>query len=144
MSEVGIAPITDRMKLVNAKMSLVERVGDVERGRSVFTKNCATCHVFKGEGNVVGPNLNGMSVHPKAELLTHILDPNRSVEANYRMYNVLTADGAVISGLLSSETLTSIEMVDAQGKRHTVLRRHRTTACVQEVGDAGGDRGDNS
>jgi putative heme-binding domain-containing protein len=122
MSAVGIASNRDRQKLVAAKMPLVERTGDVERGKAVFTKNCATCHVFKGEGNVVGPNLNGMSVHPKGELLTHILDPNRSVEANYRLYNVLTADGAVISGLLSGETLTSIEMVDAQGKRHTVLR----------------------
>ncbi|EMB16070.1 sulfatase family protein [Rhodopirellula europaea 6C] len=122
MREGGLGGKSNRGQLVKAKMPLVERTGDVDRGKAVFTKNCATCHVFKGEGNVVGPNLNGMSVHPKVELLTHILDPNSSVEANYRLYNVLTADGLVISGLLSGETLTSIEMVDAQGKRHTVLR----------------------
>ncbi len=118
----GIVINNDRTKLVEAKLTLVERKGNSERGKAFFTKHCATCHVLKGEGNIVGPNLNGMSVHPKAELLIHILDPNRSVEANYRLYTVLTQDGAVISGLLSNETLTSIEMVDAQGKRHTVLR----------------------
>lgn len=118
----GIVINNDRTKLVEAKLPLAEQQGDSERGKTIFTKNCATCHVFKGEGNIVGPNLNGMSVHPKAELLIHILDPNRSVEANYRLYTVLTADGAVVSGLLSSESLTSIEVVDAQGKRHTILR----------------------
>ncbi|MGB7343647.1 MAG: PVC-type heme-binding CxxCH protein [Pirellulaceae bacterium] len=122
MREVGLGGKSNRQQLVKTKSPLVERTGDVDRGKLVFTKNCATCHVFKGEGNVVGPNLNGMSVHPKIELLTHILDPNSSVEANYRLYNVLTVDGVVISGLLSGETLTSIEMVDAQGKKHTVLR----------------------
>ena len=122
MNEIGMVTDSNRQELVRQKMTLATRIGDAERGKAIFTKNCATCHVFKGEGNVVGPNLNGMSVHPKAELLIHILDPNRSVEANYRLYNVLTADGEVISGLLSGETLTSIEMVDSQGKRHTVLR----------------------
>jgi len=118
----GVVTNSDRQSLVTTKTALTSRIGNVDLGKAVFTKNCATCHVFKGEGNIVGPNLNGMSVHPKIELLTHILDPNRSVEANYRLYNVLTVDGVVVSGLLSGETLTSIEMVDSQGKRQTILR----------------------
>jgi uncharacterized protein len=122
LSKGGIVMENDRTKLVDAKMPLTKQTGDPDQGKAVFTKNCATCHVFKGEGNLVGPNLNGMSVHPKAELLTHILDPNRSVEANYRLYSVLTSDGVVISGLLSGESLTTLEMVDSQGKRHTILR----------------------
>ncbi len=122
MKQGGVVVNNDRTKLVTAKMPLTEKTGDPDLGKAVFTKHCATCHVFKGEGKIVGPNLNGMSVHPKAELLTHILDPNRSVEANYRLYTVLTADGVVIAGLLSAESLTTIEMVDAQGKQHTILR----------------------
>lgn len=122
MKQGGVVVNNDRAKLVTAKLLLAEAVGDPERGKAIFTKNCATCHVFKGNGTTVGPNLNGMSVHPKTELLTHILDPNRSVEANYRLYTALTVDGEVISGLLSAESLTSIEMVDVQGKKHTILR----------------------
>ena len=122
MRSSGVTISNDRNKLVAAKMPLTERTGDSEIGKAVFTKNCAACHIFKGEGKTVGPNLNGMSVHPKAELLTHILDPNRSVEANYRQYTVLTVDGVVISGLLAAESLTTIEVIDAQGKRHTILR----------------------
>ena len=72
--------------------------------------------------NKVGPDLSGMAVHPKAELLTQILDPSRSVEGNYRSYAVLTFDGIVINGMLASETQTAIEIFDAQGKKQVVLR----------------------
>jgi putative heme-binding domain-containing protein len=63
-----------------------------------------------------------MAVHPKAELLAHILDPNRSVEGNFRVYTVLTSDGMVINGFLASESRTVLELFDAEGKKQTVLR----------------------
>lgn len=63
-----------------------------------------------------------MAVHPKEELLTQIIDPSRSVEGNYRAYTVVTKDMRVLSGLLASETRTSIELFDSEGKVHSVLR----------------------
>ena len=77
-------------------MKVTKRTGDVDQGKIVYAKNCANCHKHRGEGNEVGPDLTGMAVHPKEELLTHILDPSRSVEGNYRSYSVLTVDGIVI------------------------------------------------
>src|SRR5262249_191628 len=58
----------------------------------------------------------------RAELLAHILDPSRSVEGNFVQYTVATKDGRVINGLLSSETKTSVELIDAEAKRQDVLR----------------------
>jgi putative heme-binding domain-containing protein len=63
-----------------------------------------------------------MAVHPREELLVHILDPSRSVEGNYLLYSVATVDGRTLSGLLASETKTSVELVDAEGKAQTILR----------------------
>src|SRR5205814_18688 len=59
---------------------------------------------------------------PKAELLVHIMDPSRSVEGNYRVYTVALQDGRVLSGLLASETKTSVEIIDAQAKKHLIQR----------------------
>ncbi len=59
---------------------------------------------------------------PGIELLTHIIDPSRSVEGNFVQYTVATKDGRVINGLLSSETKTSVELIDAEAKRQVVLR----------------------
>ncbi len=63
-----------------------------------------------------------MAVHPKTELLTHILDPSRSVEGNFRAYSVLTVDGVVHSGMLASESKTAIELFDISGIKISVLR----------------------
>jgi putative heme-binding domain-containing protein len=61
-------------------------------------------------------------VHPKAELLKHMIDPSSSVEGNYRLYNVVTLQGRILSGLLASESKTAIELFDVEGKKHVVLR----------------------
>ena len=118
----GGLPSPDRAEVIAKMLPAIERPGSVERGREIFQKNCANCHRYQGQGQEVGPDLTGMAVHPKEELLTHILDPSRSVEGNYQSYSVLTADGIVISGMLASETQTSIELIDSQAKQHLVLR----------------------
>jgi putative membrane-bound dehydrogenase-like protein len=115
-------PNPDRQKVVDELMPLTEQKGDAAAGKLVFKNNCAICHTHDGEGGKVGPDLTGMAVHPKSYLLAEILDPSRNVEANYRQYVVSTSSGRVLSGLLASETKTSVELIDAQGKRHTILR----------------------
>jgi len=74
-----------------------------------------------GEKNI-GPNLTGMAVHPKEELLTHIIDPSRSVEGNFRIYTVVRTDGRVANGMLASETRTSITLIDTEGKETSIQR----------------------
>ena len=78
-----------------------------------------------------------MAVHPKDHLLIDILDPSRSVEGNFRHYTVTTKNGRVLTGLLASETKTSIEMIDAEGKKHTLLREDiDELAGLHEIADA--------
>jgi putative membrane-bound dehydrogenase-like protein len=118
----GGLPDPDRQKVVDAMAPLVLRPADAIKGKEVFQQQCAKCHSHSGEGGKVGPDLTGMSVHPKAELLVHILDPSRSVEGNYVSYTVATRDGRTINGLLASETRTAIELTDTEGKTQTLLR----------------------
>ncbi|HEX7446185.1 MAG TPA: PVC-type heme-binding CxxCH protein [Pirellulales bacterium] len=117
-------PSPDRQKVLEELLPLAQKTGDATAGKEVFKKQCAKCHTHSGEGAKVGPDLTGMAVHPKAELLTHILDPSRNVEGNYRVYTVVTDDGRVLNGLLAAETKTSIELIDAEAKRHSVLREN--------------------
>ena len=118
----GGVPNEDRQKVVDQLMGAAKVQGDVQLGKAEFVKHCANCHVMGGEGGKVGPDLTGMAVHPKEELLVHILDPNRSVEGNYRTYTVLMQDGRILNGLLASESRTSIELIDAQANRLPILR----------------------
>src|SRR5206468_2948121 len=122
LARSGGLPNADRQKVVDELMPLTQRSGNAADGKLVFKKHCATCHIHAGEGAKIGPDLTGMATHPKSEILINIIDPSRSVEGNYRVYTVATLDGRVLSGLLASETKTSVEIIDAQAKKHVVLR----------------------
>ena len=112
----------DRAKLVEEWSAICAEKGDATRGKELYKKHCSLCHQHNGEGQSIGPDLTGMAVHPKHELLTHILDPNRSVEGNFRIYSVLTTDGIVMTGMLAGESRTSVELIDTKGKRQSIQR----------------------
>jgi putative heme-binding domain-containing protein len=122
MKSSGGIPNADRQRVVEAWEETAHSKGDGANGKLVYQKHCALCHKHGDLGNQIGPELTGMAVHPKHELLIHILDPNRSVEGNYRTYNVQTTDGSVVTGMMAGESKTSIELVNVQGKREVVLR----------------------
>jgi putative membrane-bound dehydrogenase-like protein len=121
-SSAGVTVNADREAVVQNYLPATHATGNVPQGKLLFTKNCANCHKHFGEGQEVGPDLTGMAVHPKHELLIHILDPNRSVEGNFRRYTLLTADGQVLTGMLAAESQSAIELIDAEGKRNSISR----------------------
>jgi putative membrane-bound dehydrogenase-like protein len=118
----GGLPNADRQKVLDELKHLTEQKGDAALGKVVFKNQCAKCHTHSGEGAKIGPDLTGMAVHPKHELLIHLVDPSRNVEGNFRVYSVLTADGIVINGLLASETKTAVELIDSEAKKHVIQR----------------------
>ena len=91
----------------------VVQPGDVTKGHAVYTANCAGCHQFKGEGRNVAPNLTGMGAHGPEDLLIHILDPNRVVEANFLSFLIETKDGTSYSGIIERENSSELVLRDA-------------------------------
>jgi len=122
LSAGGGLPSPDRDRVLKEKLTLVAQSGDAQVGHALFKKHCAKCHKHRGEGADIGPDLSGMAVHPKAELLTHLLDPSRSVEGNFRAYTLITESGRIFTGMLASESKTTVELVDAEAKRHAIQR----------------------
>ena len=118
----GAVPNPDRQKVLTEYLVAAKHTGSVEKGMELFKAQCAKCHTHQDMGTKIGPDLTGMAVHPKAEMLNHILDPNRDVEGNYRVYTLATTEGLVINGLLASESTNAVELIDAEGKKQTVLR----------------------
>lgn len=118
----GGLPDANRQKVIEELKHVLAKTGDVGNGKKAFTAHCAKCHKHGGEGNTIGPDLTGFAVHPKEEILIHVLDPSRSVEGNYKAYTANLLDGRTIIGLLASETRTSVELIDAENKRHALNR----------------------
>jgi putative membrane-bound dehydrogenase-like protein len=119
----GALPNPDREIVLQELLPITKETGDAKAGKEIFVKNCSKCHVHSGEGTRIGPDLTGMAVHPKDHLLIDIIDPSRSVEANFRAYRVTLVSGRILTGLLASESKTAIEIFDAEGKKQTILRQ---------------------
>jgi putative heme-binding domain-containing protein len=91
-----------------------------DQGHAVFLKTCATCHRVLGEGVEVGPDLATVAGRSPEDLLLHILDPNREVAPNYVNYNVATADGRTISGIIASESAAALTLKRAEAVTEVV------------------------
>jgi uncharacterized protein len=118
----GATVSSNRQALVEEWMAVTKQSGDIDSGIAVYKKHCSQCHQHGEIGTSIGPNLTGMAVHPKEEILVNVLDPSRSVESNFRTYQILTVDGRALTGMLAGESANALRLINAQGKEEQVLR----------------------
>jgi putative heme-binding domain-containing protein len=112
----------DRAKVYEAYKDVVSLATDPVRGRAVFRRECAQCHRLDQEGHAVGPDLFGIRNQPKESILLHILVPDHEITAGFAAYTVATRDGRVLTGLIASETPSSITLRQALGREDTIPR----------------------
>jgi putative membrane-bound dehydrogenase-like protein len=112
----------DRKKVYDELKAITEKTGDAAKGKAVYTRTCATCHKFRGEGHTVGPDLSSVRNQPKDALLLHIIVPNAEIYPGLTAYEVETKDDRSLTGIMISETDTSLTIRAAQGIEETFLR----------------------
>ncbi len=96
---------------------LIERHGDSQRGQDVFVNagTCAKCHIVKGAGTEVGPDLSEVGSKLSVEAMYEsILNPSAGISHNYEMYRLLLTDGRTLSGVLISKTASEIILKDKE------------------------------
>jgi putative heme-binding domain-containing protein len=111
-----------RQAIVDAYEDALSLPGNSARGREVFRENCAQCHKLEGVGFDVGPELTTVAQAGAEKILVNVLDPNREVNPQYINYTIDTSDFESHSGIIASETATSITLKRANGETDTVLR----------------------
>jgi putative heme-binding domain-containing protein len=113
---------SDRQEVIERYAGLSLLPGDRINGGRLYQQLCAQCHRTEEIGTAIGPDL--VSMHDKSIdfLLVEILDPNRSVDPKYVSYNIRTAGGAELSGIITSESANSLTILTAAGAEETLLR----------------------
>jgi putative membrane-bound dehydrogenase-like protein len=113
----------DRQKILADYQSALDLKADVARGKAVFKKTCATCHRLENEGIEVGPDLrSALRNKTRAGLLIDILDPSREVDPRFINYVVTTQIGRVFTGMIATESASSLTLRRAEKAEDTVLR----------------------
>ncbi len=122
-----------RQEVIAAYQTALSRIpADASQGEKIFKRECMNCHRVGGQGYDVGPNLATVKNRTAAQLLVHVLDPNREVSPNYFEYILATDDGRVITGVITSETAAGITLRQPENKTETILR-----ANIEEIRSSG-------
>ena len=87
---------------------------DISKGRGLFTTHCANCHVMKGTGSRVGPDLTGSDRGNLNYLLENLVDPSALVAESYQMKIFLLDDGRTLSGVTVNENSKTVQIQTAE------------------------------
>jgi putative membrane-bound dehydrogenase-like protein len=98
----------------------LEAHGDAQRGAAIYLRECMACHQVRDQGFAVGPNLALVRQRTPEQLLVQILDPNREVQPVYVQYTVTDIHGGIATGLIASDTATSITLRRDRNQEQTV------------------------
>jgi len=112
-----------RKQLIEARLSSFDPGSvTVEEGRMIFMQNCSMCHQIKGNGGMIGPQLDGIGNWGQKALTEKILDPNRNISQAFRTYNIILKDGRTLSGLYRREEGEVLVFANPGGQEFTVAK----------------------
>ena len=95
---------------------------DSTKGASVFKTHCVACHRIKGEGGLVGPQLDGIGNRGAARLMEDIFDPNRNVDTHFQVHQIKRRDDSIATGFVRGEVGQTIVLVDAAGNEQRIAK----------------------
>jgi putative heme-binding domain-containing protein len=112
--------------------------GDPHRGREAFMKVCGQCHKIYGQGQEVGPDITLNGRGNFEQLLSNVFDPSLVIGAAYQAHTVITADGRVLTGLLTEDSPQRVVLKtcggDARQQTFADARGGRKPASAARVG----------
>ena len=119
--------------------------GNVALGEQIFwgKGECGTCHMIRGKGGIIGPELSGIAeIRKTASIVDALTNPRYRVQSDggaiprkleppntYQTVRVTMPDGRVIRGVLKNENSVSLQLIGLDDNRLHLLDR----AKVKEV-----------
>jgi putative membrane-bound dehydrogenase-like protein len=91
------------------------------RGRALFARTCASCHMLFDAGAHIGPELTGSNRADLDYILANVVDPNAIIGKDYLLTTVETKDGRTAAGILQRETPSTVTIVN-QAESITLAR----------------------
>jgi len=122
--------------------------GDPKRGENIFydsegIASCSKCHLVKGQGGAVGPDLSYVGTSRTREfLLESILNPSAVITHGYQTVMILTKNRKFITGIKKNEDESGFDLVDKEGKNLYISREKIKKLKIQKISTMPGNFGD--
>src|SRR5215471_4267081 len=98
--------------------------GNSDRGKTIFwsaNSQCSPCHKVHGQGGEVGPDLSQIGgKFDRTHLIESILVPSAEIPQGYHATVIETRSGRIVTGIVKSESSTTLTLLDGDGKTITV------------------------
>src|SRR5262249_8366304 len=111
--------------------------GDRKRGKELFDSprtTCASCHKVHGQGSDLGPDLSQVGgKFDRTHLIESILDPSAEIAQGYHATVSETKSGRVFTGIVRSESSTTITLLDGKGTPVTLALDDIDSRAVSPV-----------
>jgi len=118
--------------------------GDAVAGERFFSGkgDCANCHMVRGRGGVLGPDLSNIGRDRRPEQIEQSLrDPGtapatggrggRAAAPVYRAVTVRLRDGQTLRGIAKNESTFDIQLLAVDGKLHCYRRTRLRRSCAR-------------
>lgn len=94
--------------------------GDADNGMRVFTGvgGCTRCHMIRGQGGTLGPDLSSIGAQVTLQKLRESLTQDVPIPPGYRPVTVTTLTGNVVQGIARNEDAFSIQILDEKNRLH--------------------------
>jgi putative heme-binding domain-containing protein len=123
---------SDRASIIEKYRRALELQGNLVRGKALYTKHCAACHRWKGQGVELGPNLETVQSWDGARIILNMFDPHREVSGQYLSYSILLKDGRTFTGTIADETATSLTLKQKETTPQSILLSE-----IDQIGNSG-------
>ena len=113
--------------------------GDPKRGENIFydsegIANCSKCHLVKGRGGAVGPDLSYVGTSRTREfILESILNPSAVITHGYQTVMILTTNRKFITGIKKNEDESGIDILNKEGKNLHIPRENIKKFKIQKI-----------
>jgi putative heme-binding domain-containing protein len=123
--------------------TLLSMKGDISNGARVFTNasvGCANCHVIRGHGTELGPNLSEIGTKlGKDALFEAILQPSAGISFGFEAFNLVLRNGDEAYGLIASETADELALKAVGGivtrfKKSEIISRQASKLSMMPAG----------
>jgi putative heme-binding domain-containing protein len=114
---------SERIKVNKQYQHSLTLKGDIENGKTVFFKNCSSCHQIRNDLGVnFGPDLGTIHNWSPEAILANILAPNISISSGFDLWSVELKDGSSFQGIIFTETPAAITLKNAGREERTIKR----------------------
>lgn len=122
----GMDDVVAYLRTLQGKVALMKVKGDAKVGRDLFygKAECGRCHIVKGEGGFMAPDLTDFGAGMTSEAIeAAITKPDTPLEPNQAVVSLL-ADGTTVEGTARAEDNFTITLQEQDGRFRTFSKQH--------------------